>query len=512
VPVTLARDDQVLELVGVAPGLTYAAAAGRLGGRRVTALNRLRTAVDVGLVHEGTTSVPSRGGRRTAIGLYAGPAPPVPQVLLPGQTVQLKALRERLQLSLADVARQLGVSRGLIGRWEHGSPMPAWAVRDLPAALEDAQTKTRPGRRRDGLRLNALLAQINRDPGVTRGALAGRRLRDLRLLEQARRDGQLHEATIWVGRGRGRQPVAGLFPGRRPRQDTPGVSTAELEQARHAAGWTLDSLARRVGVPATTLAGWLRRYDTIPPPEAARAAVALLQARNAALDDRGAVLQAVTDLPGQSRKRLTQYLGYTRSLMVEQQVAALLAEGAVHQRNAGQRGVHAGLYPGSSPQASLDRHELRALRLRAGLKQAELAERVGSYAVAVSDWETGRRQIPQELQQQLRALLEPLPEGGAPRRQAVIDALAAAPRTRHQLDLLKVGTHGQTTAAVTELLGAGVVQKATIVVPDRDGVLFRRAGLRLNPSVTVRRPTATAHPGSAASVRDGRVAHVLPLV
>ena len=51
---------------------------------------------------------------------------------------------------------------------------------------------------------------------------------------------------------------------------------------------------------------------------------------------------------------------------------------------------------------AMDRFELITLRLRAGLKQWELAQRLGISQAALCDLERGRRPVTTELEQRIR--------------------------------------------------------------------------------------------------------------
>ena len=482
--------------------MTYAAAAVALGGRRTSALAQLHAAVSAGLVHESQTQVPTKGNAlRSALGLFPGPAA---AAVLPDEPMDARALRElraSTRVTQSNVARQLGVSRGLVHRWENDlQPIPTWAASHaLIGALEDAQTPQRPSRRRDSKRQRELLAQVRATPGISWHQLVGRSVRDRRLVESARRAGHLHEGPAWT-KGT-RQPVTGLFAGRRPQLEVAAVLMADLKRARLEAGWSHAAMAQhlsdadpadsaRVTVAATTYAGWERTLLQVPGWAAAQASHALSQARSkrrdaAAEDDqqRAAIVAAVTGQPGLSRKALLPRVQASRPYQVESVLAQLLAENVLHERHAGRHGQQTGLYPGPSLGEVLTPEQLVALRTRAGLTQRRLAELVGYDVQGVRYWEDSTRPMSLEWQQKLRTYLEGCPDVPAAERdhleQQLLNALRERPRTRRQLHLLKFGFGSATDAALAGLVARGALVEDRVEVLDTDGVTFRRKGFRV---------------------------------
>lgn len=481
--------DRVVDVVTAAPGLTYAEVARRLHRRRADALEHVRAAVAAGLLYEGPTTVRARGGSRRSgpVGLFPEPLDDVDEQLLPLDEHALRALRVGAGISLDAVARQLGVTRGLVHHWETGrQPMPAWAARDLPAALEDAQTSEAPTRGRDARRRRELVAEVRRrvDAGesTTRHQLTGPRIRDRRLLEQARRAGELHEAPTWIRAGWSRHEAPALFPGPRPRRTAePTVSVGALLRARQAAEWSQESLAAHIGVARTTVERWEHehqagRRQAVPGWATAAAAVALVDARRAARDRRGTILAAVDAEPGLSRKTLLARLGYTRSPITQAHVDALIAAGTLHERLTGRRGQPRGLYPGPAPAEVLTGEAARMLRRRAGLTQRELAAAVGTHVQAIRDWERGARRIPFEWQRRLSEHLEALPAGKPPRlrRAGLLDAGELRPAlleairtrrglTRHQVEKLGLaGSRREVDRALAALEGEGLIHHGRV--------------------------------------------------
>jgi DNA-binding XRE family transcriptional regulator len=116
----------------------------------------------------------------------------------------------------------------------------------------------------------------------------------------------------------------------------------------------------------------------------------------------GAVLEEVRRHPGLARSALRNRLARAAG----DAIARALESGAAHERvtvwcdAAGQSRMRPGLYPGPAAAAvgpilpTMRGAELRAARLEAGLRQGELARRIGVSQGMLSLWETGRRPIP----------------------------------------------------------------------------------------------------------------------
>jgi DNA-binding XRE family transcriptional regulator len=464
--------ERVVRVVAEAPGLTYAEVVRRLHRRRSDALEQIRAAVAAGLIHEGPTRVRASGGARRSgpVGLFPEPPGGDEDQVLPLDAGALRALRTVADVTPASLARQLGVSRALVNHWEAGrQPMPAWAVRDLMAALEDAQTSDAPTRGRDARRRRELVAEVQRrveaGESTTRYQVAGRRLRDRRLLEQARRTGELHEAPVWIRAGWSRHEGLALFPGPRPRRRSgPTVDIGALRQARQAAGWSQQRLANHLGIARTTVERWENQHQAgerqaVPSWATAAAAAALATATAAAARQaaqnrpgrRELVRAAIKAKPGRSRKAVAASVGYTRGNYIDEDVDALIAAGEVHERPPGRRGLQIGLYPGPAPAPVLTAEQLRALRERAGLTQRELGEQVGTSKQAIGDWERRMGPIPLEWQQRLREQLEALPAARKPARLRLAGLLSAEELAPTLLEVIQ--EHGGLTRFGVERFG-----------------------------------------------------------
>lgn len=410
----------VVDLVAAAPGLTRAAAVKRLGMRRVTALGLLDRAVGAGLVHEGESVVAScHASTRTVRGLYPGP-PPAPGALFdaPGRSgEELQGLRRRAGVSLSDLAACLGVSRGLVHAWESGrrQSIPPWANARLRDALEQAQKIRRPQHRRQGRRLAEMLAEIRERPGISRWALAGRRITDRRLLDDALVGGQIHEAPAYTA---DHQEVLGLYIGGQPRESRLcPVRGSDLREARQRAGWSRVALAQRLGVSTRAAQRYELYMEHVPGWLTERATAVLAEARAAARDfpaeHRNQVLAELRAAgpEGLTYKELRRRLGW--GPRIREAVAVLEHEERIHRRHAGRAGEQTRLHLGpAAVEVVLTGEQLRELRESRGLWQADAGALVGIGKVLISQYEAGERRMSIERQLELREKLEALPVPG----------------------------------------------------------------------------------------------------
>lgn len=415
------------------PGLSYAALAREIGGRRATALALLREAVTSGRLHEAESRVPAgpSAATRSVLGLFPGPAPQEapPE---PSAAAELLDLRQQLDLSAAQVAAQLGISPGLLYHWEAGrQSVPTWAARALPAALELAQshallsTQTRPRAR---ARRRELLRTIEARPGLTRQQLTaavGIRSRSTlrERLEPLLAAGRAHEAPAGAGR------ALGLFPGPAP-LPVPTPTAAELHAAAQRAGWPGRRVARALGIAAPTWHNCARsrpgsHLANLVTPERVTQVMEELVAAGDALER-----NLLADMPA-TREALTRGR-YGRSSVVESALDRLLAAGRAHYAsspyvNASGVTRHlAHLHPGPGPQSEpLSGEDLRELRQSRGLTRPTLGAALGLSDTQLGHWENGHQPIPASRAAQLRAHLEPLPlreNGRARMRSSYTDA------------------------------------------------------------------------------------------
>lgn len=498
---------EVVEVVKARPGLSRAVAVDKLHGRREARRALLDQVLAAGLIHEGVSYVPIRGGAvRTVRGLFPGPAEEL-DVLPADDASRLRADRQRIGATAALLAVKLGVSRAQLYRWETGQqPVPPGV--DLAAGLEAAQQAVidaaqaaargvpRPRRRRrDVEELRRLLRDVRDNPGRGRYAVArGKRRRQL--LEQALAAGQLHEAQTWEPKMH--QPVLGVFPGpARPKAQPVQVRVEDLEEARLAAGWSRQGLGRRIGkaldpaqdppavVAGTTVSRWIRECEVVPGWAAAAAADVLVEARLAAQtrqDRREVVRAAVAAEPGRSRKTLAASLGFTRGNYIDRELDELIAAGEVHEAHAGRHGVQLGLYPGpASPE--LPGSEVRKLREAAGLTQRQLVD-VGLAPTreALRNWEQGVVPIPPQHRGPLLEYLLAQPAAAKParvNRQGLLDVGELAPlllehvqrtggATRRQLDLVEgqLGSRAEMDRALAQLEADGLIRSGRVGAGD----------------------------------------------
>lgn len=410
--------------MATSPGLTRAAAATRLGGRRTVALGLVADAIEAELVHEDQTVVPTRGGAvRAARGLYPG-RPRAAEALMPPPATSgsaLRAWRAQARVSLAGLADGLGVTRALVHLWETGrQPVPSWANERLGDALEAAQMAPRPRRRRDARRARDVLATVRSRPGITRRELVGHSVRAAAALERALTAGKVHEAPIRPA-GR-RRALVGLFPGARPRVPLYEPPTGgAFRDARSAAGWTVARAARAIGegVTPAQLATWERRGDQ-PLPGWTGAHVRPILEDMA--DSAGQLERSLLAAMPATREHLTRGT-FGRASVVTDALDRLLRSGRAHlgrelvTNAAGVereiRVLRAGAGAAAETEA-VSGQELELARLAAGLSQKALAERAGLARVTIGHYESGRQSIPPGRGEHLLALCA-VPSAAGPR-------------------------------------------------------------------------------------------------
>ncbi len=384
----------VVDVVRAHPGMTRAALVRRLTGRAVRRHQVVQQALAAGLLHEGPTFVPTRGGAlRSATGLH--PGPPTGPAAERMRVEQVRRRRAELRLSQQALAGRLGVHPRLVRHWESGTqPVPTWAAARL-AALLDLGRAVLPTRRHARAR-NELLQLVRRHPGLTRRRLRelqGRRRPVLQALQAALDAGLLHEVPT-------RRGGVGFWAGSEPRSDGQPPSGAELRTARLLAGRSAGPVARRLGVTMGQLCAWERRDEGLPTWVTTRGRemlADLVQARHK-LDER--LLQEVQRRPGVSTEQLTRGT-FGRAAAVSSALGRLLEQGRVHSAYApttdrtGLTRPLRGLHPGPGPAAELmmSGAELEQRRRAVGLSQRALARQLGVSRIAVGHWESGRNPL-----------------------------------------------------------------------------------------------------------------------
>jgi transcriptional regulator with XRE-family HTH domain len=180
---------------------------------------------------------------------------------------ELRRQRRRTGLTLDVVAARAGVTARRIMRWEAGGKRPVNPL--FVAALRAALVDPPPARDLAAAALPAVLAAVEREPGVARGRLrpifdrnGGREALELALAR-----GLVHEERRLFRDRRGHPRFRrGLYLG--PASGAPTAATLELSAqqlagARQAAGLSQSELARRLGVTQTIVNRW-ERHGPVP--------------------------------------------------------------------------------------------------------------------------------------------------------------------------------------------------------------------------------------------------------
>lgn len=278
------------------------------------------------------------------------------------------------------------------------------------------------------------IAAVRNSPGRTRRAIAASlphdRQRAEEAIDRAITEGALHSREV-INRTRGGAPtVLGLYVDAAPLA-TP-LAGEKLRKARELLVIGQAELADQLGVRPALLRRWERSEapaawrDAIetalgrPYADAdARKADAQRRVRKARADLRPRILEAVRAQPGIPRwGGLPRYLRPIERPQLGPELDKLIAEGELHERPC-DNGHGAGLFVGPAPEGwrggpQFAEGELRAMRERAGLRQKDLAERIGAGVNSVNAWERGTALAPVYRRAQLRrTLAEPAPPAPA---------------------------------------------------------------------------------------------------
>lgn len=430
-PVATEPSERVSAAVAASPGITAAALARALGGRRTTALAVIREAITAGVVHEAPSQVQARGGsQRSTTGLYLGAAPSPEAATVPGGPGEyLRPLREQLRLPAAMLAAQLGVSTNLVYHWESGrQPVPAWVVPRLDRALELANQEHQGGavskKRRAEEARRAMLRAISDNPGLSRVEL-GRALDLSRTTVRNRLEPLLEASRAHEGRPlhRAAGRSVGLYPG--PAMAAPTVELVQdVATAARRAGWSGHRIARALGIPPTTW--WPAVAGTRPLPRyiteaELREVLAQAQQEGEQLEVR--LVDHIAGHDDVTRESLTRST-FGRSEAVLDALDRLLTQDRVHYGSAevvndsGVRRFLRVLRPGPAPAAvvTLTGDELETMRRTRHVSRVALGRAVGVSDTQVGHWESGAQPIPAGRAAQLVAYLEELPIHDEPMR------------------------------------------------------------------------------------------------
>ena len=463
--------EAVLELVAAEPGLTRYRLDTRLGGRTGAAIDALLLE---GEVHEAPVFYEDMPGRvRSGSGLYPGPAPEEAPAAPPTVIgADLKAGRARLGWSQEKLAAALGVSRRLIGMWESGThPVPLGrraAIAELLANLEPSPPSSpavSPEQARVGrAHLGWTRAELACHLGVAESTLAA--------WENGRRPvPPQHREPLRVALS---QP---------PSTPPPPVPGDELREARKATGWTQAELARCLGVDQARVSTWERGATPVPASLRTSVFEALAKASPPQPPHDPAELRGELERLGLSGAELARRLGVMKGT-----VYRWLRGEAISKRHRGRlEHLLATVEPPPPPPPPVSAEEIRSARARLNWSQRELADRLGVWPAAVSNWERGSS-VPGELRARLREVLQhgqprPHRDRRAKLRTDVCAAIEAEPGTVGRVILEKVGGDWKNVrAAIDELLAGGKVHEEFVPIRTARGRRWNRKGLFPGPA------------------------------
>jgi DNA-binding transcriptional regulator YiaG len=263
---------KVVAAVKADPGRSRRAIAESLPHERQRGERAVDRAIADGLLHarEVIRRSPS-GGARVILGVFPGKSPKPPRSPIDGQKV--RRMREQMLIGQAKFARQLGISPGVLRRWER-SAVPAIWQEYVEAALfpgegsrevrtADAKQRARCARASLSARI---LDAVRRSPGIARWGELARIARPVErpelnpIIERMIAAGKLHEGLSDNGHG------TGLFPGPAPAEYTAGmqIDAGQLRALREGAGLGQKELAQRLGAGVASVNAWEQGTRSIP--------------------------------------------------------------------------------------------------------------------------------------------------------------------------------------------------------------------------------------------------------
>ena len=267
-----------------------------------------------------------------------------------------------------------------------------------------------------------VIASADAEPGRTRRALAEAlrhdRRRGERAVDRAISEGHLHTREVVKRWPSGARIVVGVFAGAATRPQR-AIAGEKVSRARATLLLGQAQLAGRLGVSPSMLRKWERAE--VPPAWAAHvdaviypgegAEVRIAEAKKRVKAARATVarkiLAAVREQPGVPRwGPLARVLSAGERAQLQPTIDHLIAIGEIHERPF-DNGHGSGLFTGPAPAeyaaaGDLGAHELRILFARTGLRQRDVAGRIGAGVATVNAWAQGRRPIPLHRQVQLR--------------------------------------------------------------------------------------------------------------
>lgn len=172
----------------------------------------------------------------------------------------LESLRRRLGLSRRALARHLGVAPPTVRRWERGdypvSEPAAGRLQELATSLEP----DRPGQR--------IVQEVAAAPGTLSVAqVKARGIKEAAALDELLDAGELVAAVVVETDAKGRRyPRRRLFPAALALRDPAGetLEGAWIRERRQELGWTMAKLGLEAGVSGSTVRGWETGHQPVP--------------------------------------------------------------------------------------------------------------------------------------------------------------------------------------------------------------------------------------------------------
>jgi transcriptional regulator with XRE-family HTH domain len=484
-----------------------------MSGRSATCYQAINAAVSEALVFEVPGERPTRqtikraSYSRSVVELSLS-RPSVRQTAEAPNGEAFKRKREELGYSQAEIAGELGVSRGLVWLVERGerklTHRLALELADLPPA--SAIRARRRAASIDQARERVVKWLENHGP-TTKAQLRAKLGYGANLLEAIRRlaedEHKIHyERTLVTQRGRQRQrEVLALGRGSKPRKPLGAPRVNELLKA---AGVSLSELATELGVSRPTLANHLsgRRLLLAETTDRIPAAIEAI-ARRRREDQRNLrrqLAKKLADHPnGISESALVDGLHYLAGPPARQ-VANMVKDSQAYRLE-----TPGGTYYALRPWPDIDPDELAAMRRAAGVSQREAAELVPCTQSELCAIEQGRLEPRIALLRRLRYLVdEGYPWAREKRLAAIEHCVADNPLiTLDRLLREHIGRGAQAVKDVRDLLAAGRLHYEPVFAPTRGGQR-EISGLSVGPGA---KPTCEPVGGLAAELRGRGLSH-----
>ncbi len=484
-----------------------------MSGRSATCYQAINAAVSAALVFEVPGQRPTRQTikrapyKRSVVELSVS-RPSERQTVEGPQGEAFKRKREELGYSQAELASELGVSRGLVWLIERGERM---LTRRLALELAGLPPASAVRERRRAASIDQACAEVvewlRHHGPTTKAQLRAKLGYGANLLEAIRRldedEHKIHYQRMLVTqRGQQRQrdvlALGRATPARAP------LGGARVELLRKKDRVTRSELAREIGISRPTLAAHEsgRRLLLAETTDRIPAAVkAIAQKRCEDQLELGRQLaKTLTDHPnGISGPALVAGLHYLAGSPARE-VARMVNDGQAYRLE-----TLGGTFYASTPWPDVDPDELAAARKAAGVSQREAAELVPCTQSVLCAIEQRRLDRPPALRRRLRYLVdEGYPWARGKRLAAIEHCVADNPLiTLDRLLREHIGRGDQALKDVRDLLAADRLHYEPVFVPTRGGQR-EVSGLRVGPGT---KPACEPVGDLAAELRRRGLSH-----